>query len=572
MVRLLGLSITTLNLKHGFQFSVLRAFVFIATNILWLFYVIDTNYAPGKDGYWYVIQLQSLIDKGVLHSVETTLLYPLYRFLHFFFDSYTASFKATLICIHVFVSFCFSYLLDNIKRYFHDNFGNELPADEKTTSHLSILLYIMVWFSPTAVFLTVQYPKQNLALAFLYLGFAVLVTSVTRAKSVLNSIHNISENKLKIKKILGLIAAGFLFAIAALSHRFAAALIIFEVALFLMFYLISKRLQTKNRLWNYLIKRAAYAVGLVTLLIAILSVIPGALNLGDLQRLTDSFTSFYIPAFVHIQAFGWSPQIVIETCLAISTPIIAWKFISQYRKEQVYPYFVGITGCLFCYLLFTFLPLFSYSDLQVRLLTPGLFFSYLFFYFIILHIRKTWNSNTRLQRISKLFKMSMGGIILLAVLHTTFYFYTPKRFEHNYALFDKLIENTELVNERNKPILIVAHGGLAQYYEFKTGNEVLPWTPERRFSTDKVYRFVYGIKKELILHYLNNSSARARKDANQTMEQNIYTVSNNYIYIREDSWREFLSVMEFQYDEKLENSLNHWKNPMRVRPDFLIKK
>ena len=128
-------------------------------------------------------------------------------------------------------------------------------------------------------------------------------------------------------------------------------------------------------------------------------------------------------------------------------------------------------------------------------------------------------------------------------------------------------EKTKEKNNKENPVLIVAHTGLAQYFEYKTGFEVLPWSPEDRFDKKKTYRFIYNISVEELLHRLKLSEEKPLPG----YENEIIKCNEKYLFIREDIWMLFLKSLSVQYDEELEKRIYFWKNPTRVRPSYLFK-
>ncbi len=58
----------------------------VASFLLRLASLNQTPFANGWDSYFYLIQLQSLAEKGQMHSEEWTILYPLLCLLNLIFD------------------------------------------------------------------------------------------------------------------------------------------------------------------------------------------------------------------------------------------------------------------------------------------------------------------------------------------------------------------------------------------------------------------------------------------------------------------------------------------------------
>jgi len=557
--------------------------VLFASGFLFITHLLQSDYANGKDGYWYVIQLQSLIDKGELHSYESTLLYPLFFLFKLVTTDYTIALRYTLLTISLFSSLSLLYLY---RQFFPISTDNLMAAKPSATGFnlpagFNLIITLLLIFSPSVLLMAVQYPKQSLALSFLNFAFGLLLPATGKLFSPRDQNKTTSEadNKAapgQVAKTSPLPAAGktvtglMALVLALLSHRLIPPLFGVVASGYFVFSWYLARLESgkpetrtisiRPRWLNkgiYLL--GATAAGVVILLLFF----PGVFHPGDLKRLATS-DNLYSVFWQYWKFFTFQIVILFEAFAPFLLLFIAWQ--NRFRLNSILPknpvkplpFLITVSGLT---LLFH-LPLFNFYDLQVRLFASTLVYSYLM---IPLFLR--WLERNRWAAAKKVFIYGLALTSVLSVFHQSLFFYDPFKFEHDYPSFDTLINKTTGPLSANPPELVVAHTGLAQYFEFKTGFETLPWSPEERFDKKRTYRFVYGITKNLFLNRIEQYQSPLPADYKNEITQ----CNNDYILVREDLWVIFLQMRSAGYDEKIENALNYWKNPMVVRPSYLFK-
>ena len=111
----------------------------------------QTPYASGWDGYYYVMQVHSWLTYGHLQSPDFSPVYPFLASIALFSDDFVLAFKigqATLGAILVVTAHYFVY---------------------RETGRLSMGLVAGAYlaFSPTVVYLSIQFPKNVMGLIFL---------------------------------------------------------------------------------------------------------------------------------------------------------------------------------------------------------------------------------------------------------------------------------------------------------------------------------------------------------------------------------------------------------------------
>lgn len=433
--------------------------------------------------------------------------------------------------------------------------------------------------------LAVQYPKQALALSLLNISMGIFLPLI---KLYLNfqrrtaySITGITEkNKLKlyVKFFTGLC----FLVLALFSHRIIPPLLGIMVAGYLFFYIILIRNKRKKQIkpekkkfvFNILTKKYLLIIIVILGIFSLFFFFQGIFHPADLKRLSGSkklymvfeeylhFFNYQIVVFYEIFGFVLFMWSLYRLYINLSHSPYDLKNentgnetnIEKNLNVEALPFLLTLSLMNFLFLL----PIFDFFDLQIRLLGSVAIYSYM----MIPVIAQSLNEKNK-----KYFVVVWAAISLFSLFHEAYFFYNPHKFEHDYQTFDKLISKVETSLAQNSPVLVVGHTGLAQYFEFKTGFEALPWAPEERFEKQKSYRFVYGIPAPLFNHRIEQYP----KLLPPNYQKEVITCNRDYIFVREDLWDFFLKTRNLSYDELIEKALEFWKNPMALRPQYLFK-
>lgn len=512
------------------------------------FFFLASDFANGKDGYWYVIQLKSLIEEGGLHSYESTLLYPIYGLFYFLLGDYIIALRGAIISLSVASSFSLYLVVQTFRSKPRLDFINSSGGRKKQGhSKWDLATLALLLFTPTPLFMATQYPKQSLALTLLVLSiysFRPLLGDVAAQKKA-------EELKLSLKKNWARIVWGFVSLFAALlSHRLIPGLVAMLLGSLFLLWVWRRR---SLRLIKY---ASAASLSAVVVVFVIFYFTPGVLNFADLERIRASFSGeLYFPFYRYLQFSSFHPMVIVEGL----SPLLSFFMMRRLPKMG------GLAFAMFPFLVVPILfhlPFFDFFDLQIRLTATAFFLSYIP---LLLILGRYIDSAQKTFRGLSSFVAALLCIVLMA-LHNGLFFYRGDKFEHEYNLYTKFIHTIGGENSKDVPELVVAHTGLAQFYEYHTGLDVLPWSPEERFDKTKTYRFVYGISHREFHHRL--SLLQKRLPGNY--KDYVIDCPGDYLYVREDIWVIFLETLHFQYDEKLEEVLYSWRNPMRVRPGYLF--
>jgi hypothetical protein len=114
---------------------------------------------------------------------------------------------------------------------------------------------------------------------------------------------------------------------------------------------------------------------------------------------------------------------------------------------------------------------------------------------------------------------------------------------------------------RPLPPLIIAHQGMSFYYDHITGQEAMAWAPEPELDRREVGRVVHGVRAGEWLAFAPPVVGEARPLA----------LGHGYHYVREDLWERFVGAARAEGDPDLQARLDDWRNPLRVRPAHMLR-
>lgn len=162
-----------------------------------------TPYAPGWDSYFYIVQIKSYIEEGVMHSSRLSLFYPILLLIQLIVNNYELTYKITSALLVG--SFTLQMFLT-------------AKALNKSTN-LAYLVASYTLFSPQLTYFASQYSKNLLGVIFLlwmiqatinkrYIGASLLLLSnffihkLTAGLSVFFVLLKIASSKINKKVII----------------------------------------------------------------------------------------------------------------------------------------------------------------------------------------------------------------------------------------------------------------------------------------------------------------------------------------------------------------------------------
>ncbi len=214
----------------------------------------QTPFANGWDGYYYIMQSFTFIEKGAMRSPDYSLIYPCYILLSYITKDYILAFKIG------------SAILSGILTVSAFFISSKLTKNIFT----SFLVVAFLLFSPTLYYFTAQFPKNLLGVIF-FVWF----------------IYFLNERKL--------LWTGVFFLLGFMTHRMIGGLsgIILLIGI----------------LKGFKFKLLLPFVG-IALLIAF--ILPGIIHIADFERFNNLISeSLYIPPLQLIDFFGWDKMSLV---------------------------------------------------------------------------------------------------------------------------------------------------------------------------------------------------------------------------------------------------------------------
>ncbi|MBN1498937.1 MAG: hypothetical protein JW982_02170 [Spirochaetes bacterium] len=542
-------------------FSMLAGILVLISAAGKLMISLRTDYADGWDAYFYLVQVKSLAETGTMHSPDISPVYAFILGFYFTVRDYVLAYKTASAVIGGLFSLSLYFLAQSLLKY---------SFPEKKRIHVlavSITVLAFSVFSLSLIFVNSQFPKNMLGFMFFNFFLVFFFKAIPQFKTG------------KFKSCMANILLCLLFGCAAfITHRFSAGLSVMVLLYAAAVYLLKNRTFSRIAGRKIIIKipgTKEFHASLLFLFFmsltaglagfSILSFYsPGVFHITDLSRFRNVFQpAFQITplGFMNILGSGKFPFIwkleltavyfLLFVILAAFITVMIFRTASAFRRNEAAcknfnP--AALSGLLMFFILFVF-PFFKMDAMGpgYRFYAAFLVFSPLLFVFIPGRILK-----------SRL-------IFILPVSFTLLSFFSAAEFDFSsfnppYEYYEKITLKSEEILGNRDCELVVAHKALAEIYTFTSGTDALPWKPEARFDTEKVWRICYGADDKMISFYT---------DAHIGGE--IMPLDGKYSIVREDVWRKFLEVLKYDRpDEYL--SLQNWMNPYEVRPDFITKK
>ena len=525
-----------------------------------------TEYANGWDGYYYLIQVQSLNNTGAMHSPEYSPVYlPLIAFYAITGD-YVTSYKLSAVLIKtLFVLSVFTLGFSLLK--------SKSDVDRRTAFFTALIAGALSAVSPSLNYFFTQFPKNLLGFAFLFF-FMASVYSTSRAWK---EIQSPSSNQHKSKRSLFARIFGILLLGAAtyFTHRFTAILSVFFLVLYfapflkppLQYLWTAKKHEPErtNSSWRQKHWRKSLLLVPLVVLVALSHKLSMALSFYDLEVITGDFSlsPIFVPASF-IQTFGtfrlsaaWIAEIFLASTLLLVTVILLLckKRFSFLRIGIDYHILIiiGLTG------LFPFFR-FSLTGLSYRLFYGTLLiFPLLCIPYIHFGVQKILN----FQQKEKTFKQEAVLVLLFtALLASSLYTgksYNPELHDPPYAFYEELAEETITLLTDVDCELIIAHKALAEMITYTFEVDALPWAPEEYFPRKRVWRITAGILQDEVAMYLSPVLA----------EQYFLPLSRDYALMREDHWEAF--THSISNEPVMLEAVHTWRNPLEQRPAYMRK-
>ncbi len=529
-----------------------------------------TEYANGWDGYYYLIQVQSLNNTGAMHSPEYSPVYLLLIALYAITGNYITSYKISAVLIEsIFVLSVFTLGFSLLK--------SQPNVDRRTAFFTALIAGALSAMSPSLNYFFTQFPKNLLgfALFFFFMASVYSTSRVWKSRQSPSSHQKISKRGL-IAKILGVL---LLFLATFFTHRFTAVLSLCFLLLYFapsvkhLFQYIwtDKKREPGNaatsRLRKYLRKSLRFLILLIPFmaLLALSHRLHMVLSFYDLEIITSDFSlrPIFVPvSFIqYFGAFRLSGPWIVEIFLASALPLITGALLlSKHRfsflrlgREYYILIIIGLTG------LFPFFR-FSLTGLSYRLFYGSLLiFPLICIPYIRFGVQKILHFRHEERVLRQEAMLVLLFVALLAFSLYTGKSYNPELHDPPYAFYEELAAKTILSLADVDYELIIAHKALAEMITYTFEVDALPWTPEEYFPRERVWRITAGILQDEVAMYLSPELA----------EQYFLPLSWDYALMREDHWEVFLRSIASE--PVMLEAVRTWRNPHEQRPAYMMK-
>ncbi len=509
--------------------------IFIFTFFVTMILLSQSPYANGWDGYYYIIQVRSWFVEGAMHSEDYSLIYPLIIAIQYIFDDYILSYKIASSLIRAFFVTAIFVLSVQI---FKDNMHGNIKERSEYSLLPALAICSIASFSSSSLYFITQFPKNMLGFSFLLITFHYM-------PQVYKAIINKWFNRHDIVNIAMLFC---FFIFTFVTHRYSGGIALITL-LFYCMLLVLKR----NRV--VIISLLVIFVFFVLVVVSVPFLFPGTLHLDDLERFSGAFDmvlslNFY--SFLEIITLKnagllWSVELLIYYILSVM--FLAYYVYRLTKKPEGVPIYLIGTALIVGLGVFPFYN-FEPSGIGYRFYLGAQLFTPLTL--IIFPIRIYQRSK----------KLVYGLLILINVgslLIATNFDY--QKFDPSYDEYQdmskKLIRRID--NDISNYDLFVMHKALAEIFTFTTGLDALAWAPGDKYKSSRVMRIAYGVDPQLYREYLDVSEQRG-----------VFLLQGHYTVLSEDLFNTFCMRLKMR-DPASFKKINNWRNPMNVRPDYLMR-
>jgi hypothetical protein len=151
-----------------------------------------------------------------------------------------------------------------------------------------------------------------------------------------------------------------------------------------------------------------------------------------------------------------------------------------------------------------------------------------------------------------------GFFVLLGFI--SYKSYRPLKHDPPYHVYNNMSTRVSSMNDTTSIELIIAHKSLAEYIVYATGVDAMSWIPEYEIDEGKLWRVAADVKDVQFRYYLSTDDLKF-----------ISRLSPSYAFVREDVWVKFIGKVKADGNDELLVELSTWRNPDKMRPDFLLK-
>ncbi|MEM1220735.1 MAG: hypothetical protein AAGH79_17575 [Bacteroidota bacterium] len=165
-----------------------------------------------------------------------------------------------------------------------------------------------------------------------------------------------------------------------------------------------------------------------------------------------------------------------------------------------------------------------------------------------------------INRIPVKFSVIIGGFFLLFSLFSRSAY--QGSFDPPYQYYGRMGRLAQSWFEKQpphrSPALIIAPKGIAEYWTFRFGWDVMPWLPEYSIDADQLYRLARGPWGNDLAYYLPETA--------------VYRIGTQTFLLLEKDWQTFLRSLQEAGDDDVLLQIERWQNPASIRPEYLLRR
>ncbi|WP_338790159.1 hypothetical protein [Bernardetia sp. MNP-M8] len=477
----------------------------------------QTDFANGWDGYFYLVQMQSLAETGNAHTNDPSIIYWYLTGFYFLFQDYVVAYK---VGISVLVGVFTFLVIVLIQKY--------------STKKMALFVGIMILCSPHLTYFVSQYPKNLLGIISLILFWLVFPKEFS------------SKHRNLIYQIILLV---FVLILNYFSHK----LTFFITFLWFGVFFLAKINQIK-----------LIFIGILILIVISFLKIDLTEYWSQWRRIHDALGGFSFVPYKFWESFGnerisvfWRIEIII------SIFVVLFCLVTLLFDRNKITLFHKVTAIILSLLL---LPVLKW-DLEGVSFRLFMLFGVLWVVLIPVLVEQASCLFSKLNyNIIFLHRLEVCATLFLIIL--SFFSsqsYKPTLHEPTNQTYKVITDNFEKQSYglESKVKLLILHKSFAEYFTFRTKIDALPWLPEptlkEEISEGSLYRLATHIRKEEFEYYLKDT-------------EKVKRLGLNYFLLKEiDYQRMLLSVKNENDTVLIERMTNHNYNPSRVRPLFLLE-
>ncbi len=476
----------------------------------------QTSFANGWDSYFYLLQIKSWLETGSMHSPEASMIYPFFAVFYWFSGDYVFGFKSgAAVLAGIFTLAVFLFFEKNNLRW---------------------AMFAAAWtiFSPQLTWFAGQYPKNMM-------GLILLLFFIRSLPDEPDFLEKKSKPKTWLTSLILLVFNYF-------GHRMTFGLAIF----YLIFWLI---FSFRRKLHPAIFSKRTMLASAIGLLIFFLAVrfFPGLFHFSDFERLGAPLRDLHFSPYLFVKNFGAGGRIsgwwIFEIAVAVLAFFVAvFHLVSGERG--------GFSSKKLALLAICGLLLWPFGEWN---LTSFSFRCVLVFVLLApflpdFSILKKWQNLN-----FPFFQITIFGLLLASFF--SWKSYSPKTHDPNYMLFEKITRTAATHFPIEKPELVIAHNSLAEFFTFTTGTDAMPWLPEYPIDSQRLWRIATQLKWPEIEYFLGIENAKS-----------VVRLPGGYFFLPENLWQKMLAAAKLESDEDFLVRATSWKNPSRMRPEFLLRR